>query len=153
MEYKLVKRNETILVSDTLLGVSLLSSVLDDIDWSWDSLMLPTNKATIAIISNENSNDDEFLMLSTSGYISIKDIKEDRYLEIDEVEDLAYSGKLYNEYFDEKPRYDIKSSNYFCILFYRNYSLLDKYEFKETPQNIEELQDVLVDYYLNYFKK
>lgn len=153
MEYKLVKRNETILVSDTLLGVSLLSSVLDDIDWSWDSLMLPTNKATIAIISNENSNDDEFLMLSTSGYISIKDIEEDRYLEIDEVEDLAYSGKLYNEYFDEKPRYDIKSSNYFCILFYRNYSLLDKYEFKETPHNIEELQDILVGYYLNYFKK
>ena len=153
MEYKLVKRNETILVSDTLLGVSLLSSVLDDIDWSWDSLMLPTNKATIAIISNENSNDDEFLMLSTSGYISIKDIKEDRYLEIDEVEDLAYSGELYNKYFDEKPRYDIKSSNYFCILFYRNYQLLDKYEFKETPHNIEDLQDILVGYYLNYFKK
>ena len=153
MEYKLVKRNETILVSDTLLGVSLFSSVLDDIDWSWDSLMLPTNKATIAIISNENSNDDEFLMLSTSGYISIKDIKEDRYLEIDEVEDLAYSGELYNKYFNEKPRYDIKSSNYFCILFYRNYHLLDKYEFKETPQNIEELQDILVGYYLNYFKK
>ena len=153
MEYKLINRNETVLVSDTFLRVSLYTSVLDDIDWSWDSLMLPTNKATIAIISNENSNDDEFLMLSTSGYISIKDIKEDRYLEIDEVEDLAYSGELYNKYFDEKPRYDIKSSNYFCVLFYRNYSLLDKYEFKETPQNIEELQDVLVDYYLNYFKK
>ena len=29
----------------------------------------------------------------------------------------------------------------------------DKYEFKETPQNIEELQDILVGYYLNYFKK
>ena len=153
MEYKLIKKSETILISDTLLGVSLYPSVLDSIDWSWDSLMLPTNKATIAIISNENSNDDEFLMLSTSGYISIKDIKEDRYLEIDEVEDLAYSGKLYNEYFDEKPRYDIKSSNYFCVLFYRNYNLLDKYEFKETPRNIEELQDILVGYYLNYFKK
>ena len=82
MEYKLVNRTETILVSDTFLRVSLYTSVLDDIDWSWDSLMLPTNTSTIAIIDDINSNGNDFLMLTTSGEVKIKDLKEDRYLEI-----------------------------------------------------------------------
>ena len=85
MEYKLVNRTETVLVSDAFLRVSLYTSVLDDIDWSWDSLMLPTNTSTIAIIDNINSNGNDFLMLTTSGEVKIKDLKEDRYLEIYEV--------------------------------------------------------------------
>ena len=83
MEYKLINRNETVLVSDTFLRVSLYTSVLDDIDWSWDSLMLPTNTSTIAIIDDINSNGNDFLMLTTSGEVKIKDLKEDRYLEIE----------------------------------------------------------------------
>ena len=152
MEYKLVKRNETILVSDTLLGVSLLSSVLDDIDWSWDSLMLPTNTSTIAIIDDINSNGNDFLMLTTSGEVKIKDLKEDRYLEIYEVENLACSGKLYNEYLNEELRYNIEANNWFSLEFFRNFELVEDYVFEETPQNPDDLQDILISVYLSYFK-
>ena len=153
MDYKLVSRVDTILVKGNFLRVSLYLSVLDDIDWSWDSLMLPTNKSTIAIVDSINPGNDNFLMLSTSGEVKIKDLKENRYLELHEVENLACSGKLYNEYLKEKSRYDIEANNWFCMEFYEDFKLIEDYVFEETPQNPEELEEILVQAYLDYFNK
>lgn len=157
MDYKLVSRVETILVKGNLLRVSLYSSVLDDIDWNWDSLLFPGNETIIAAINSLCGNGNNALILTTSGETKIKDLQEDRYLEFNEIVNLASNGDLYNELIDgggiDIYRYEIEANNWFCMEFHEGDCIVDDYTFDVTPQNPEELEDILIQAYLDYFNK
>lgn len=132
------------------LEVFINTELLNKMNWSWESLCFADNSEMFAHI--EDISTGEILTLDTEGEVKVKNWINNDYLSIDEVKNLSFSEYIYDE-----SKYSIESNNWFSLNFSKlvdeKVTLLEDYVFESEPKNIDELTDVLIHLYLQYFEE
>lgn len=137
-------------VCERKLKVFINTELLNKMDWSWESLCFADNNEMFAHI--EDISTGEILTLDTTGEVKVKNWANDEYMSIDEIKKISFDESIYDE-----SKYSIESNNWFSLNFYKTTdkkaTLLEDYVFESEPKNIDELIDILIQSYIEYFKE
>ena len=160
MEMKVLNCTKNILVGDKKYEVFTNTSLLEKMNWSWDSLIFATNNDTFATIKDESGF---MLTLVTNGESYVfkdEDNTQGEYvgrerLSDTEIEKLALSGELYPEHITGSSQYEIDSSNWFCLEFRtvnddNTTQLIEDDVFESIPQDEQSLIELLISIFEEY---
>lgn len=126
--------------------VRIYKKSLEEVNWSWESLMFPENNKTFAIVTDKTTK--EWSHLTTNGFVRVIDTYEERDLSVDEIRSLAMNSKIYDE------RYDVDCNNWFAVEYLtKDDGKIDDDVFESIPKTYAELTDLLIDFHINFFNK
>lgn len=132
------------------LEVFINTELLNKMDWSWESLCFANNNETFAHI--EDIHTGEILILETDGEVKVRSWDNNEYISTDEIKNLSFNESIYDD-----SKYSIESNNWFSLSFYKSthkkVTLLEDFVFEAEPKDINELIDILIQSYMEYFEE
>ena len=137
-------------VCERKLKVFINTELLNKMDWSWESLCFADNNEMFAHI--EDISTGEILTLDTTGEVKVKNWANDEYMSIDEIKKISFDESIYDE-----SKYSVEANNWFSLDFSKiiddKVILLEDDVFEAEPKNVNELTDILIDIFMEYFKE
>lgn len=131
-------------VDDSEFCVTMFPKLMDDMNWSWESLVYVRNDETFAIVENKTTG--EKTVLNTNGEVEIIKIDDMTKLYPDEIVYLAQKGLIYED------KYQINYNNWFSLEYNdKDGMLIDDAVFEATPKNCNQLATLLMESHLSYF--
>lgn len=132
------------------LEVFINTELLNKMNWSWESLCFADNRERFAHI--EDIYTGEILILDTDGEVKVKSWDNNEYLSLNEVKELSFK-----ELINDESKYSIESNNWFSLNFAKEsdekVEFLEDCIFEAEPRNIDELTDILIEIFIEYFKE
>lgn len=132
------------------LEVFINTELLNKMNWSWESLCFADNSEMFAHI--EDISTGEILTLDTTGEVKVKNWANNEYMSIDEIKKISFDESIYDE-----SKYSVEANNWFSLDFSKiiddKVILLEDYVFEAEPKNVNELTDILIDIFMEYFKE
>lgn len=132
------------------LEIFINTELLNKMNWSWESLCFADNSEMFAHI--EDISTGEILTLDTTGEVKVKNWANNEYMSIDEIKKISFDESIYDE-----SKYSVEANNWFSLDFSKiiddKVILLEDYVFEAEPKNVNELTDILIDIFMEYFKE
>lgn len=133
-------------VDDSEFCVTMFPELMEDMDWSWESLIYAHNEETFAIVEDKATG--QKTVLNTNGEVEIVRLDTNTKLSIDEIIALAKEG------FIDETIYQINYNNWFSLEYYDKENMLeDDVVFEATPKNCMELATLLMESHLSHFEE
>ena len=132
-------------IDETEYCITLEIDYLDEMEWSWESLIFADNDKIFAIVENKETK--ELSVLTSSGDVIVKDAVSGTKLEIEKIIDLSKKGEI-----NDESKYIIQNNNWFALQHCdEEHIIIDDEVFEAKPQNPNELSDILLDLHLSFF--
>lgn len=138
-------------VNGRTLEVFIDNTLMEKMNWSWESLMFPENNEKFALIEDVNSG--ELLSLITEGEVSVIDLCTKEEISIEKIKELSSYDSIY-----KNRRYFVEIGNHFAISLDKVNSdekveHLDRIIFDKQPRNETDFINLLIDLFVDYYDK
>lgn len=147
----------TMLYNNKELEIFIDESLMNLMNWSWESLLFPENENSFAYVLDKSSKN--IMVLTTHGEVRILDtiegidISNSNMGKYNHLMDTVKKGEIYCS-----SRYHLFKNNWFSLDYGRKYNSLNKtYNFEDneifqvTPKNSDDLIAILTSYFDKYF--